>query len=136
MPWVSKLNMSPQQCTSVHLTFQLRSAQKYQTSRNSGHQTSRFCQLPVRNLKSDPNTKRFKRTLIYCDTICKFSGKSTLTSHKTTLNFFSFFFFFFFPALFQFHRSNCLQFIACKSGKSPHSEFKTQLKSFRFRQAF
>jgi len=38
-------------------------------------------------LKQDPNTKRFKQTLIYFnkDTVCKFSGKSPLSSHKTTL---------------------------------------------------
>ena len=35
----------------------------------------------------DPNTKRFKQTLIYfnTDTVCKFSGKSPLSSHITTL---------------------------------------------------
>ena len=38
-------------------------------------------------LKQDPNTKRFKQTLIYfnMDMVCKFSGKSPLSSHKTTL---------------------------------------------------
>ena len=38
-------------------------------------------------LKQDPNTKRFKRTLIYFnpDTVCKISGKSPLSSHKTKL---------------------------------------------------
>ena len=38
-------------------------------------------------LTQDPNTKRFKRMLIYfnTDTVCKFSGKSPLSSHKTTL---------------------------------------------------
>ena len=38
-------------------------------------------------LKQDPNTKRFKRTLIYfdTDTVCKFSGKCPLSSHQTTL---------------------------------------------------
>ena len=36
-------------------------------------------------LKQDPNTKRFKPTLIYFDTVCKFSGKSPLSSHKMTL---------------------------------------------------
>ena len=37
-------------------------------------------------LKQDPNTKRFKRTLIYfnTDTVCTFSGTSPLSSHKTT----------------------------------------------------
>ena len=38
-------------------------------------------------LSQDPNTKRFKRTLIYfnTDTVCKFSGKFPLSGHKTTL---------------------------------------------------
>ena len=38
-------------------------------------------------VKQDPNTKRFKRMLIYfnTDTVCKFLGKSPLLSHKTTL---------------------------------------------------
>ena len=37
--------------------------------------------------QQDPNTKRFKRTLIYfdTDTVCTFSGKSPLSSHKTSL---------------------------------------------------
>ena len=30
---------------------------------------------------------------------------------------------------FQFHHSNCLEFAACQSATSPHSEFKTQLKT-------
>ena len=44
-------------------------------------------------------------------------------------------------ALLQFHCSLCLKFAVCQSAKSPHSEFKTQLKTFLsvgslYRQAF
>ena len=42
---------------------------------------------PPTKTKLDPNTKRFKRMLIYWHghTICKFSGKSPLSSYKMTL---------------------------------------------------
>ena len=39
-------------------------------------------------VEQDPNTKRFKRTLIYFNTdtqYAHFRGKSPLSSHKTTL---------------------------------------------------
>ena len=43
--------------------------------------------MTARVLKQNPNTERFKPMLIYfnTDTVCKFSGKSPLLSHKMTL---------------------------------------------------